>query len=283
MQMETGARWWLIAGPPDNLEIAFKEGNIWGLRAVKNLIANWEKLAQGDHILFYSTKPVSGVIGYGVARTKFKQDKPLWPQEIEQRKVIWPFRFEFDVEYCLPQDKWTTEKVVTSYIMAAARGAFQPIKAEVAEEIIKNLHPKLIKRATEKERPLSLHDDIKAKLVEIGRLQNLIAESEYSMDGAELDAVWRRVENAVPAYVFEVQIGGDIYHAIGKLKHAYDIWNSNLILVARNEDLPKIKQLLAGTFHEVNDKIKLVEPSKIDELFRLKKAYHDLESKIGIL
>lgn len=111
----------------------------------------------------------------------------------------------------------------------------------------------------------------------------MIAESEYSMDGAELDAVWRRVENTVPTCVFEVQIGGDIYHAVGKLKHAYDIWNSNLILVARKEDLPKIKQLLAGTFHEVNDKIKLVEPSKIEELFRLKKAYHDLEAQIGIL
>jgi predicted RNA-binding protein len=281
--MKAGIKWWLIAGPPENWEIAFKEGNIWGLRPVRNLVANWEKLSQGDRVLFYSTKPVSGVIGYGVARAKFKQDKPLWPQEIKEGKVIWPFRFEFDVEYCLPQDKWITKKVATSYIMAAARGAFQPIKAEMSEEVIKNLPLKPMKPVTERERPLSLHDDVKAKLVQIGRLQKLIAESEYPMDGAELDAVWRRVENAVPAYVFEVQIGGDIYHAIGKLKHAYDIWNSNLILVARNEDLPKIRQLLAGTFHEVNDKIKIVEPCRVEELFKLKKAYRDLEAQIGIL
>jgi len=29
--MKAGTRWWLIAGPPENLEIAFKEGNIWDL------------------------------------------------------------------------------------------------------------------------------------------------------------------------------------------------------------------------------------------------------------
>jgi hypothetical protein len=45
------------------------------------------------------------------------------------------------------------------------------------------------------------------------------------MDGTRLDAVWRRVEKSVPTYVFEIQVGGDIYHAIAKLKHAYDLWN----------------------------------------------------------
>jgi hypothetical protein len=28
-------------------------------------------------VLFYATRPVGGVIGYGIVRTKFKQDKSL--------------------------------------------------------------------------------------------------------------------------------------------------------------------------------------------------------------
>lgn len=281
--MKEGENWWLIAGPPKNWETAFKEGNIWGLRQIERMVAQWEKLSQGDHLIFYATKPVSGIIGYGIARTKFKQDKPLWPLEIQEGKVVWPYRFEFDVVYCLPQDRWITHKIVSSYVMAAARGGFQAMKPKIAEEIIKNLTPKPVEMVTTKEKPMSLHDEVKAQLVEIGRLQKMIAESEYTMDGANLDVVWRRVEKAVPAYVFEVQIGGDIYHAIGKLKHAHDIWNSNIFLIARIEDLPKIRELLAGTFHEIESKVKLVEPNKIGELFKLKKAYRNFEAEIGIL
>ena len=73
-------------------------------------------------MLFYATSPVSGVIGYGVVRTKSRQDKPLWPQEVEENEVFWPYRFEFDVKYCLPQDRWRTQKVVSDVIRVLARG-----------------------------------------------------------------------------------------------------------------------------------------------------------------
>jgi hypothetical protein len=53
--------------------------------------------------------------------------------------------------------------------------------------------------------------------------------------------------------VFEVQIGGDIYHAMSKLKHAFDLWNSHVFLVATMGDKSKYQELLSGTFHEVAD------------------------------
>ena len=80
------------------------------------------------------------------------------------------------------------------------------------------------------ERGVSVHERIKDELVRLGKIQGLIAESEYGMDGEKLDVTWRRVERDSPTYVFEVQIGGDIYHALAKLKHAYDLWNSNIFL-----------------------------------------------------
>ena len=274
--------WWLAVGRPDYWQIAFEHGNIWGLRSTPRHIALWERLSQGDNVLFYATSPVSGVIGYGVVRTKFRQDKPLWPQEVKEDKVIWPCRFEFDVEYCLPRDKWKTRKVFSDFLRAIIRGGFQAIGEESAKEILKALPSRPLPLAVVEKKAVSLHDEIKAKLVEIGRLQKLIAESEYDMDGGRLDVVWRRIERAVPAYVFEVQIGGDLYHAMGKLKHAFDLWNSNIFLVVAEEDMQKARQLLAGTFHEIRRKVKLVEAGKIDELFRRKKAYRDFEAELGI-
>jgi len=79
---------------------------------------------------------------------------------------------------------------------------------------------------------IASHEDIKAYLLEIGRIQGYIAEEEYPLDSTRLDVVWRKVERSVPTFVFEIQIGGDIYHAMAKLKHAFDLWNSNIFLVA---------------------------------------------------
>jgi hypothetical protein len=276
------SRWWLAVGPPEYWQIAFEQGSIWGLRATPRHDSLWENLSEDDCVLFYATLPVGGVIGYGVVRTKFKQDKPLWPSEVKEGKVIWPNRFEFDVKYLLPQDKWETRKVVSESLKIIARSGFQIIKEGLANEIIKTFPTEPIKKETEKA-GVSLHGEIKAKLVEIGRLQKHIAEPEYDMDGGKLDVVWRRIERAVPAYVFEVQIGGDLYHAIGKLKHAFDLWNSNIFLVVAEEDIRKANELLSGTFHEIQNKVKLIESTKIDELLRRKKAYRDFEAELGIM
>ncbi|MEM3479973.1 MAG: hypothetical protein QXV74_08050, partial [Candidatus Bathyarchaeia archaeon] len=130
---------------------------------------------------------------------------------------------------------------------------------------------------------VSVHEQIKDELVQLGKLQGFIAESEYNMDGEKLDVTWRRVERGSPTYVFEVQIGGDIYHALAKLKHAHDLWNSNIFLITTKNDMTKVQDLLSGTFHEIKKKIQIIEIEKIDELFKLKKAYKDLERQLGIL
>lgn len=268
------ARWWLAVGRPEHWEVAFENGNIWGLR--ETLKANWESLLNGDGVLFYATSPVKGVIGYGVIRSKFKQDKPLWPQEVVENRVIWPYRFEFDVTYCLPREKWETGRLVSEKLMP--RIGFQPVSEELASRIVEGFPPMVKPKGEE-----SVHEAIKARLVEIGRIQKMIAESEYDMDGGKLDVVWRRVERGVPTYVFEVQVGGDLYHAMTKLKHAYDLWNSNIFLIVSGSDVAKAQELLKGAFHEIQGKIRIIETEKINQLFNLKKAYRKLEAQLGIL
>jgi hypothetical protein len=126
------------------------------------------------------------------------------------------------------------------------------------------------------------HDELKHRLAEIGRLQGYLADEEYVFDIGKLDVVWRRVERSVPTYVFEVQVGGDVYHALAKLKHAFDLWNSNIFVVASQVDYNKVRDLLSGTFHEIRDRTRFIELGKVEELHRRKRAYLDFEKELGI-
>ena len=102
------------------------------------------------------------------------------------------------------------------------------------------------------------------------------------MGKARLDAVWRRVQRSVPNFVFEVQIGGNMYQALAKLKHAYDIWNSNIYLVLLDANKKQLDELLSGTFHEIQDKLRVVDNATVRRLANLKKEIRDIESRLGI-
>jgi hypothetical protein len=269
--------YWLAVGPPENWETAFEHGNIWGL--ITRQKHWWDSLAENDAVLFYATKPVSGLIGYGTIQTKFRQDKPLWPQEITEGKVKWPLRFEFSVSHCLPPDEWNNRKVTSDALKLKAGIGFHSLEPEFARQMISQLEPAPTPSA---EQALSLHQQVKQKLIEIGKLQNFIAEPEYPFDIGKIDVVWRRVTNSVPTYAFEIQVGGDVYRALAKLKHAFDLWNSRIFIVASETDLKKAENLLLGTFHEISDYVKPIELDKVEELYNRKKSYMDFEKELGI-
>jgi predicted RNA-binding protein len=287
-----------VVGSPRNWKTAFEHKNIWGLRQTQRHF--WERLSETDKLFFYVTSPVSGVIGYGTVRTKFPQDQPLWPQEVKENKVIFPLRFEFDVEHCLPPDRWQASKITSSDLFP--RGGFQALSRDIgrklvskftllpkeyyvetpspisAEETLPTYPPEVLQA----EQALPSHDELKHRLVDIGRLQGYLADEEYVFDTGRLDVVWRRVERSVPTYVFEVQVGGDVYHALGKLKHAFDLWNSHIFIVAPQEDRNRVESLLSGTFHEINHRIKFIELDKVEELYKRKRSYLDFEKELGI-
>ena len=288
--------YWLIVGAVQNWITAFEHGNIWGLRKTQQHL--WDSLSEGDRVIFYATQPVSGVIGHGKVRTKFKQIKPLWPEEMRRGEIIWPMRFEFDVEACFPQEEWKAKRLTSKLLWP--RAGFQLLGKEIALELISNIGTAEYVVPTEKglavaeEAPVyevglgkegitsPSHEEVQRKLLEVGKLQNYIVEKEYPFDIGRLDVVWRRVINSVPTYVFEIQVGGDVYHALAKLKHAFDLWNSHIFIVASEKDLNKATSLLSGTFHEINNRIKYIELEKVEELYRRKKAYFDFENELGI-
>lgn len=272
--------------------MAFDSNNLWGLKDFRELRSLWNMLRQGDDLLFYVSKPVHGIVGFGRVVTKFRQTDPVWPEEIKRNEVIWPLRFEFDIEYCLPPSMWKSHKYTTRDLqmvtrmvfqcfphaeVAAARAAFglQPLQAtEVSDSITAQ---------AERGNDVVSHQDAKGFLAEIGRIQGYVADQEYPLESARLDVVWRRVERSVPTFVFEVQIGGDIYHAMAKLKHAYDLWNSNIFLVAGVSEKAKYAELITGTFHEVQDKMVFIDITHVRELLARKRGYRDMERQLGIL
>jgi len=283
---------WIVPGSKENWKQAFISKGIWGLTETGIDKVYWLAIVPNDVVLFYVTGDIKGVVGYGVTRGKFYQDVPLWKAEIKENRIKWPLRFEFDVEFLLPDDKWNDAK-----IPVPGAGQFrQPLilkKWKDIEPIICALNPdasvKLLQEMSIPTSPSKVeelsptHENIKNSLLEIGRLQSFIANTEFQMGTERLDVVWRRLPESVPTYVFEVNIGGDLYHALGKLKHAHDIWNSRIFLAASVKDLGAVNQLLSGTFHEIQPILKFIETDKIRNLHQSKRNIYQIESDLGLI
>ena len=240
----TEMKYWLAVGTPQNWKTAFDLGNTWGLKNKGPQATNWKQVQIGDILIFYAVSPVKGIIGYGVVQQKLKQNTPLWPEESAKKEVIWPLRLIFEVRSCLSPDRWLEDKVINDRVSFRAKMGFREILENLATEVLAPFQAAAISAEAEQ----SLHARIVDSLLEIGRLQNYLCQKEYPMGKARLDAVWRRVQRSVPNFVFEVQVGGNMYQALAKLKHAYDIWNSNNYLVLLDAGKKQLEELLSGTF-----------------------------------
>ena len=244
-------------------------------------------------MLFYVSKPVSGVVGIATVRTKFRQTNPLWPEEIGRNAVIWPLRFEFEIEYCLSPSLWESRCYRETNLQLITRMVFQCVPTCVVQSARTHFglegeepqiaEPVVSPAAGASGFPVADHDVIKQRLCDIGRIQGFLAQEEYPIESNRLDVVWRRVERSVPTYAFEVQVGGDIYHALAKLKHAFDLWNSHIFLAAPLDSRPKFEELVSGTFHEIGSRVRFIQLSHIEELHKRKTSYRELERALGII
>lgn len=284
-------QYWLIVGSEKNWKVAFESNNLWGLKDFRELRSLWNMMREGDGLLFYVSKPVHGIVGLGNVGAKFKQTNPLWPEEIKRNEVIWPLRFEFNIEYCLPPTLWKSKRYTSHDLQMISRMVFQcfPIEEVNAARIALGLKP-ITEAVTSVfadiystgESIEIIHDDLKSYLAEIGRLQSYVVDEEYPMESTYLDVVWRRVERSVPTFVFEVQVSGDIYSAMVKLKHAFDLWNSHIFLVAGLKDKSKYQEFISGTFHEVEDHMKFIDVAAVKKLLDKKRDYKEMERFLGI-
>jgi len=195
------------------------------------------------------------------------------------------------MEYCLPPDLWESHRYSAQDLQLITRMVFQcyPIEEVNAARVALGLSAMAetvvtpLEETVSKTGPTKIsHDELKNALCKIGRIQGYIPDEEYRLGSTYLDVVWRRVERSVPTFVFEVQVAGDIYHAMAKLKHAFDLWNSRIFLVASLSDKRKFEELVSGTFHEIQNKIRFIDLEIVKQLLLKKLAYKNMERNLGI-
>lgn len=95
---------WILSGSMTNWIIALSK-NMWGAPAKYR--EEWENLLQeGQYLFFYTTRPISGIIGYAKVGEKIVGKEPLWPDEIEMNKVKYPYRWSFKPIFLLLREQW---------------------------------------------------------------------------------------------------------------------------------------------------------------------------------
>jgi len=124
------------------------------------------------------------------------------------------------------------------------------------------------------------HNEIRDMLFEIGKIEGKISEVEYPIDNLRLDVVWKTITSGNPKWAFEVQMAGNFYEALTKLKHAWDKWNSKPFLITTNAYITQAKSLLEGSFHEMKDDARIVNWEKIVKLHELLDKAHKIKSEI---
>ena len=87
---------YLLIGKNENWDISLKK-NIWGFTA-KNK-KQWEQMKSNDLLAFYITKPTQLIIGFGVVKDKFFDNKLTWPTEKFMEEVMWPYKISFKIIY----------------------------------------------------------------------------------------------------------------------------------------------------------------------------------------
>jgi len=142
--------------------------------------------------------------------------------------------------------------------------------------------PEEAAKVKEKAPAIPNHNEIRDMICEIGKFEDKISEIEYPIDNLRLDVAWKRIRAGNPSHAFEVQVGGNFYEALTKLKHAWDKWNSKPFLITTEKYETEATQLLQGSFHEIEHVTKIVNWKNIKELYEAEKKARDLKTEIGV-
>ncbi len=288
---------WLFSVSRANWDVVLNK-NLWGLRREK--AATSRRVKKGDKIVFIvtGTRPLIFTGVFEVAEDWFQDSRPVWSDELEEKKAIYPIRARLkplqigsaDFDLLVPKLTFVAKKSSRYAYLRGTPANFQkPIPLDDYRIIIEELQrnpgaPSLPIPPTKKPKSATGpdHDALLGMIQEIGGMLGLVSQVEFGMDGWRLDVAWKRIATGIPSHAFEVQIGGNFYEALAKLKHAYDKWNSKPVLVTTEKYAKEAQSLLSGSFHEVRDVAKVVNWQKVVELYGLMRKTWKLREQIGI-
>jgi len=218
-----------------------------------------------------------------IAAKEVMHQLTLFAKVRDPKRWSWPLRAsprqlpKEDGDLIMSKLRTLAEKVTTPRQLAKEDGDLLMSRPRTLGEKVTTLE----ERRDEKVRQ-SYHDQIRDMLYEIGQMERKISEKEYHINGERIDVVWKRIEGGNPYAVFEVQIGGNFYEALAKLKHAWDKWNSRPFLVTTEQFKAKALAWIKGSFHEVEKEMTIVDCEKVKELYNAVKKAKDIKTDLGI-
>ena len=127
---------WLAVGPVKNWQIGI-DRQVWGVPS--SYEAMWRRVQEGDVLLFYATKPAKGIVGYGIVKGKERQTSPIWPEEMEIGRSLWPLRFNLDEIVTVEETRWEREAVKPPRSHVSLQRSLQRLNDEIASRLIRSV------------------------------------------------------------------------------------------------------------------------------------------------
>lgn len=279
-------------------ESLFVEG-LWGFpedRIGRNR-RNWSKISLGDEALIYGEyRGVKGIWFHCRIVDKFESREPVrywvrdptgYPYQIRLEPIFPVNRFKRDaLDRIEPVRKDELASLGIGYFRQRA-DRWSLIVFSENERYDYSIFSQILELFRNRNESLELerpnHENLKRIIYQIGDLQNRFPATEFPLENRRIDVVWRRTSRSVPYVAFEIQLGGNIFEALTKLKHAYDIWNAIPVLITTEDQVAEARRWIEGSFHEIKDVFRILTWRKIVEFYRAKRKVREFERMIGLL
>jgi len=290
-------RIWISSATPENWLIVTKR-NIWGVKSSKVK----EKIAIGDVIVFFvkGSSPPCFMGAYEVVSDWYPSTEFTWDDEQRAGRIIYPLKVNIrPIQLGTAPVKDLVNKLAfiehkkawANYLRGTPANFKRPISEEDFRVILDELKKPSINvsfksisverisiKTSEAIKPsgeplitqppvtFPTHKDLVNMLRGIGEMLCFVVRVEDSTPDKiyRCDVTWRDYEEHSPLKVFEVEVSGNVDHALASLAHAYDVWRpESLYLVVSDErDLERAKKLveprLKGAFSRLRGRLKVL-------------------------
>jgi len=302
---------WIFSVTPENWSIVTKH-NIWGVKSGKIR----DKISKGDVIVFYvrGSRPPCFMGAYEVVGDWYRSTEITWHDERKAGKIIYPFKVDIrpiqlgaaNVKNLVDKLSFIEHKGAWStYLMGAPANFKRPISEEDFRLILNELRRPPInvsfRSISIEEKPPRealitqpptappTHKDLVNMIKDVGEILDFVVRVEdFTPDKTyRCDVTWRDYEEHSPLKVFEVEVSGNVDHALASLAHAYDVWRpESLYLVVSDErDLERAKKLveprLKGAFSRLRGRLKVLTWGEVVTLHSALNQQKDLIKELA--
>ena len=130
------------------------------------------------------------------------------------------------------------------------------------------------------------HEEIKDRIISIGRKLGFISEEEYHIGDYRVDVVWKQMQDADPSHAFEVvatKSNANMNRALANLNAAIGSWKGvQLFIVTPEENKQKIKERISESFRGIEKVLRIMTPEDAIKLFNELESVCLLGRKFGL-